>query len=132
MNFQPQKSTLSKQYPLFFWAILLCIPSLACSLIDNAAQPSETPTSPISVAIQSNTLPIEDTQDLRPTSSDTLCTVNTAVLNLRSCAGTDCPVNAWLLQGESLTILQPGTSWIKVQTTSGKTGWVNSTFCGGQ
>jgi hypothetical protein len=99
MNFHPQKSTLSKQYPLFFWATLLCIPSLACSLIDNAVQPSETPTSPISVAIQSNTLPVEDTQDL---------------------------------QGESLTILQPGESWIKVQTTSGKTGWVNSTFCGGQ
>lgn len=117
-----------------FYILPFLLGSLACSLTDNTVKPAETPISPISFASQSNALPIEEIQgDLVPTSSNPVsCTVSATVLHLRSCAGTDCPVDAWLLQGESLTILQPGTAWINVQTSSGKTGWVNATYCGGK
>lgn len=132
MKIKPQKYPSTKYRSLSLWAISLCVISLACSLTDSSTRPSVTPTSS-SIALD-YAIPIETKQtlDLSAISSQTSCTVSATVLHLRSCAGTDCPVNAWLLQGEPLTILQPGTTWINVQTSNGKTGWVNATYCGGK
>lgn len=132
MNIKFSKYPSPKYCSLFLWAISLCAISLACSLTDSSTRPSATPTSsPIALDYA---IPIEAKQTLDPSaiSSQTSCTVSATVLHLRSCAGIDCPVDAWLLQGEPLTILQPGTTWINVQTSNGKTGWVNATYCGGK
>lgn len=132
MKIKSSKYPSPKYRSLFLWAISLCAISLACSLTDGSTHPSATPTSsPIALDYA---IPIEAKQTLDPSviSSQTSCTVSATVLHLRSCAGIDCPVDAWLLQGEPLTILQPGTTWINVQTSNGKTGWVNATYCGGK
>jgi len=132
MKIKPSKYPSTKYRSLSLWAISLCAISLACSLTDSSTHPSATHTSsPIALDYS---IPIEAKQTLDPSaiSSQTSCTVSATVLHLRSCAGIDCPVDAWLLQGESLTILQTGTTWINVQTSNGKTGWVNATYCGGK
>ncbi len=133
MNIKFPKYLSERYRSLFLWTISLCIISLACSLTDSSTHPSAvTPTSsPIAL---DHAIPFEAKQtfDLSAISSQTSCTVSATVLHLRTCAGTDCPVDAWLLQGEPLTILQPGTTWINVQTSNGKTGWVNATYCGGK
>lgn len=127
---------ISKRYrSLFLWTISLCIISLACSLTDSVPHLSATPnSSPITLDYPLNEIPTEEEQilDLPAISSQNFCTVSASVLHLRSCAGIDCPVDAWLMKGEVLTILQPGTTWINVQTSNGKTGWVNATYCGGK
>ena len=132
MKIKPSKYPSTKYRSLALWAISLCVISLACSLTDSSTRPSVTPTS--SPIARDHAIPIEakQTLDLSSISSQTSCTVSATVLHLRSCAGTNCPVDAWLLQGEPLTILQPGTTWINVQTSNGKTGWVNATYCGGK
>lgn len=54
--------------------------------------------------------------------------VNSGVLNLRSCAGVSCSVISYLFEGEPLTVLEPG-AWIKVETVTNETGYVNSAYC---
>lgn len=54
--------------------------------------------------------------------------VNSGVLNLRSCAGVSCSVIGYLFEGEPLSVLEPG-AWIKVETVTNETGYVNSAYC---
>ncbi|MCX6083069.1 MAG: SH3 domain-containing protein [Chloroflexi bacterium] len=49
-------------------------------------------------------------------------------VNLRSCGSLGCLVLSVLVEGEPLTILQPG-AWSQVRTGAGVTGFVNSSFC---
>jgi len=52
-------------------------------------------------------------------------TVNTSVLNLRSCASTDCSIKAKLLLGETVEIENRYGSWAKISTVKGS-GYVVS------
>lgn len=134
MNYEHTKYFSKRFRPLFIWTISLCILSLACSLTDNSVHPSAMPDSSIALEHSLNIIQTEEHQpfDLPSEVVTTSCTVKATVLNLRSCAGIDCPIKAWLLQGETLTVIQPGIAWIKVTTPSGKVGWVKSTYCGGK
>lgn len=46
--------------------------------------------------------------------------VNTEVLNLRSCEGTDCKILGKLTSGESVELLEDKGEWVKVQTDKGE------------
>lgn len=66
------------------------------------------------------------------------CAVKTGqargVLNVRSCAGTDCEVIAYAYEGQvlELTAAQPEQkTWYRVKAGAG-TGYVNSKFCKGE
>jgi len=85
--------------------------------------------------------PIPNVITLTPTPSPTqaVCKVYTrisnGVLNLRSCAGLDCPALAWLNEGDELHPLpteQVG-QWLPVES-AGRSGWVYAAFtdCGGK
>lgn len=132
MNIKSQKHLSVRYRSLFLTTISLCLISLACSLTDNLPHPSAIPVSLITLDPPPNAIATEENQafELPAISSKTSCTVSASVLHLRSCAGINCSVETWLLQGESLTILQPGTPWIKVKTPDGQIGWVNATYCG--
>ncbi|GAB1470249.1 hypothetical protein MASR2M66_11260 [Chloroflexota bacterium] len=58
MNFQPTKNIFTKRPSVLFYAVLVCITSLACS--------TETPTSPISFTRQSNPLPVNEGKAVSP------------------------------------------------------------------
>jgi uncharacterized protein YgiM (DUF1202 family) len=63
------------------------------------------------------------------------CTVQTGIdtgrVNLRACPGTNCGVLSVLADGELLQVIGAG-DWLKVQTKSQMTGYINSKFCKGQ
>ncbi len=59
------------------------------------------------------------------------CTVSAESLNLRSCAGLQCTVIAWLSKGDVLKVQEKDQEWIKVTTPAHQTGWVHSKYCGG-
>lgn len=46
--------------------------------------------------------------------------VNTEVLNLRSCEGTDCKILGKLTSGEAVELLEDKGEWVKVQTDIGE------------
>lgn len=46
--------------------------------------------------------------------------VNTEVLNLRSCAGTNCKILGKLTSGEAIEVLENSGEWVKVQTDKGE------------
>lgn len=46
--------------------------------------------------------------------------VNTEVLNLRSCEGTDCKILGKLTSGEAVELLEDKGEWVKVQTDKGE------------
>lgn len=46
--------------------------------------------------------------------------VNTEVLNLRSCEGTDCKILGKLTSGESVELLEDKGEWVKVKTDKGE------------
>lgn len=100
------------KYKETFAALLICgfslFISLACSLTDISVPSAAPHNTPISVANQIRTVSNAETET--DAASASVCTVNAEVLHLRSCAGTDCAVVTWLQQGETLTILQPGST----------------------
>jgi uncharacterized protein YraI len=69
-----------------------------------------------------------------PTALDalTVCRVMTGIpegtVNLRSCAGTACPVLLVLSDGQALTIIQAG-AWMEVLTADNLRGYINSKYC---
>lgn len=78
------------------------------------------------------------TQTAQPptmTEAAQVCNIKTGVdngaVNLRSCAGTSCGVLDILTEGESLDILSAGL-WMRVTTSRGFTGWINSNYCKGK
>lgn len=46
--------------------------------------------------------------------------VNTEVLNLRSCASTNCKILGKLTSGEAIEVLENSGEWVKVQTDKGE------------
>lgn len=108
-----------------FWLLALS----ACTLISLPV-----PQPLFKVAIPAST-PINVEQRLDMPTQQTnkhTCTVNTAVLNFRACAGTHCTTQTWLHKGETATILDQQSPWLNVETQSGQTGWVHSKFCTGE
>jgi len=61
-----------------------------------------------------------------------MCNVTTGVdkglVNLRTCAGTACPVLLVLKDRQTLMVIQSG-AWNEVMTNAGAHGWINSNFC---
>ncbi len=55
-------------------------------------------------------------------------TVSDGKLNVRGGAGTNFDVVATVKNGEVVTLLDDSTSWYKIKTSSGKTGYVNSKY----
>jgi uncharacterized protein YgiM (DUF1202 family) len=124
--------------------IALLLAALACSLsappaalleVQNTPTPTFTPAA-MRILWSSPTPPpttCPEHMTATPTQAAS-CKVKTGLqdgrLNLRSCAGVDCPAIAWLQEGAPLTILPtpPANGWLPVQVGDLK-GWVNSTFC---
>lgn len=46
--------------------------------------------------------------------------VNTEVLNLRSCEGTNCKILGKLISGEAVNVIEDRGEWVKVQTDKGE------------
>jgi len=114
--------------------ILVTLFSFACSLtnvpssLENEVTSTQEPTAISEVPI---TLPEQVTSIPLLTATEITCQVTAQVLHLRECAGMDCTVRGWLEYGETLTILSSMDNWIEVVNAIGQTGWVNSSFCGG-
>lgn len=71
---------------------------------------------------------------LTPTAPACIVTtgLTSGAVNLRACPGMMCgAVLDVLTEGESLTILTAG-EYVRVQTASGVTGWLNSNYCKGK
>lgn len=49
-------------------------------------------------------------------------------LNVRECAGMDCPVVDWLVDGQVVTILEAAGDWFKIRLDDGGEGWVYSKY----
>jgi hypothetical protein len=79
-----------------------------------AAQPSQT--------IEARTI------DTPTAFCEVMTEVDKGHVNLRTCAGTACPVLLVLEDGQALTVIQSGT-WNEVKTFDGVRGWINSNFC---
>ncbi len=113
-----------KRYRFLF----LILFSLGCSLL--------TPPSPAQQVIsaqsfkQDLTTPTMDPEPIPHTIPET-CTVSAESLHLRSCAGLQCTVIAWLSKGDVLKIQEKDQEWIKVTTPTEQIGWVHSKYCGG-
>lgn len=60
------------------------------------------------------------------------CVVSASVLTLRACGGIQCSAQAWLHEGDVLTVLSQQQPWIEVRTADDITGWVHSKFCTGE
>ena len=97
----------------------------ACSLpvpSANFARPIVSP-APLQADLESETL-VPPTAMLHQQ-----CVVSASVLNMRVCAGIQCAAQAWLREGDVLTILSTQSQWIQVVTQNNITGWVHSKFC---
>lgn len=58
------------------------------------------------------------------------CIVTAHALTLRAGPGPHSPALDYLTQGEPLTVLlEDAAGWWKVETPTGKTGYINSTYC---
>lgn len=110
--------------------LLLVGAGMACSLTSEAsgALVDEMP----SPARISTTRPVAVLATLTPSPTSSpgpaLCLVTAHALTLRAGPGVDFPALEYLTQGETLTILTPGY-WLEVRTQTGKTGYINSTYC---
>lgn len=104
---------------------LVWLLSLACSL-------TAAPVAGASIdSIHTQTVVPDATNTVTPVPTLDTCQVTASVLHLRECAGTSCPVKAWLKQGETLLVHQNVDGWLQVTTPAGESGWVNSKHCGG-
>jgi uncharacterized protein YgiM (DUF1202 family) len=117
------------QKRLFVIAALVSI-SLACFVLPVPG--GMTPVLPADTATNSRRFAPSTTPTLSSPTPNPTCRVNTAVLNLRACAGTHCTTRTWLREGETVTILSHQHQWLHVQTQSRDTGWVHSKFCTGE
>lgn len=66
---------------------------------------------------------IEPTQNVR---AEQTAIINTSVLNVREGPGLSYAKVAQVKQGEKYTIIEKKNDWVKLQLSSGKTGWVAS------
>lgn len=115
---------------------VLTLAALACVATDNA--PPLVESASANLPTLSAPEPEQEKQDANlrlattPEPEREIChvrtNVNSGVLNLRSCAGVSCSVISYLFEGEPLTVIEPG-AWIKVETVTNETGYVNSAYC---
>lgn len=119
-----QKPLIAITIPIFIFACTLTNGSTASGASSVQTIQAQQPTS---------------TQVASPTPSAT-CRVRTNVaqgqLNLRSGPGVQYSVLAVLSEGETLSDESASSSvwhkdWLYVKTQYGRTGWVNSNYCGG-
>ncbi|WP_010678250.1 SH3 domain-containing protein [Bacillus timonensis] len=61
-----------------------------------------------------------------PTNAETFAIIDTPILNVREGPGLSYARNAQVKQGEKYTIIDKKGDWVKLQLSSGKTGWVAS------
>lgn len=99
---------------------LLALASLACSLTANRAALTA-----FDIEAQIPSPTVIPTAIATPAA----CTVTAHALNLRAGPGTSYPVLDYLYQGETLTILAAHATWWNVVAQTGKTGYINSTYC---
>ena len=110
---------------IFPTMLFMLLATLACSLpVPTASSAAPTASdAPTQVSFEFETLP-------SPTSTpNPQCVVSASVLNMRTCAGTQCAAQAWLREGDVLTIRSTQSQWIQVVTRNNITGWVYSKFC---
>ncbi len=116
----------SIQRSKYFWHLLpLLFFSLACSLTTLLANTADEPLAQLSMPTQ--IVKATNTPMLKPN----FCVVTASVLHLRECAGANCRIKDWLIQGDKLSIQQDVNGWYQVTTPVGEGGWVNSIYCGG-
>ncbi|MEH7379824.1 SH3 domain-containing protein [Bacillus sp. JJ1533] len=60
------------------------------------------------------------------TNAESIAVINTSVLNVREGPGLSYGRTAQVKQGEKYTIIERKNEWVKLQLSSGKTGWVAS------
>lgn len=120
---------------ILFFLLPLLLSALACTL---TAKPTPTPPPQGSAAAmdaqvaQTNKPAQTAPATIPPSPPPKTCQVKTGLpegrLNLRACGGMDCPILAFVNEGETLTQAQTVNGWLEVTTAGGLTGWVNSKF----
>lgn len=113
----------------FLFLALAALILLACSLTNGATMSGaavlKTPAERPQRADQPETI-------ATPTPSPERCIVDTGtaggLLNMRSCAGTNCGVILVLDEGARLDVIDTADGWQEVQTQHGR-GWINSNYC---
>jgi uncharacterized protein YgiM (DUF1202 family) len=119
---------------LNIWSILtfLTLLTLACTLTpiptpvthELAAHTPKTATLPPTDVPNRQTITTKPTATPYPT-----CAVTATALNVRTCAGVECEVSEYLVFGDIASVHQASDNWLNISTTSGVSGWINSTYC---
>lgn len=113
--------------------LLLVLAGMACSLTNEAGGAlAENP--PIPTGTQAGDVlkiaPVAVLASLTPSPTSTpACIVTAHALTLRAGPGVEFQALDFLTQGETLTVLEDAAGWWKVTTKTGKTGYINSTYC---
>jgi uncharacterized protein YgiM (DUF1202 family) len=114
------------------FGLALILSTLACTLTpiptpvthELAAHTPKTATLPPTDVPPRQTITTQSTATPYPT-----CAVNATSLNVRACAGIECPASDYLKFGDIATIHETNNSWLKISNTSGVSGWINSIYC---
>jgi uncharacterized protein YgiM (DUF1202 family) len=119
---------------LNIWSILtfLTLLTLACTLtpIPTHAMHELAAHTPKTATLPPTDVPTRQTITTQPTATPyPTCQVNATSLNVRACAGVECAVSDYLVFGDIATIHETSNHWFKISTTSGVSGWINSTYC---
>lgn len=120
--------------------LALSLAALACSLtneVRTTITTGETATPQPALTAPSNTQtaappPAPSPSDVsnHATIAPAVCTVTAHALTLRTGPGADFPALDYFTQGDALTLLEEDAAgWWKVSTPTGKTGYINSTYC---
>lgn len=112
--------------------LLIAMFTLACTLT-----PIPTPVThelathaPKTVTLPPTDVPPRQTITTKPTATPyPTCAVTATSLNVRACAGVECPVSDYLQSGDIATIHETSNNWLSISTTSGVSGWIHSTYC---
>ena len=114
-----------KKLPFLF--VLCGLVILACTLTQAQISHSPSRTTPTGTALKTG--PPSPTLTATPTQAGG-CKVTAQALHLRAGPGIGAPVLKYLHAGDVLKALPapPAGVWLAVQTTTGQSGYVNSTF----
>ena len=112
--------------------LLIAMFTLACTLtpIPTHVTHELAAHTPKTVTLPQTDVPPRQTITTKPTATPyPTCQVNATSLNVRTCAGVECAVSEYLVFGDILTIHETSNNWLNISTTSGVSGWINSTYC---
>ena len=117
--------------------LVLVAASLACGLKSAASMTPSVTTRPQAATTTPSvtTRPQDTSQAVILPQGATLaaCVVGTGIsggsLNIRQAGLMDAPVVGTVAEGDALVIIGTAGAWLKVQSSAGLTGYVNSTFC---